>query len=247
MLYFISLYMQVTGVNKRQKIAREISELIKKYCNPNGALLVGKDAHSPDLIDSNSDIDMIVISDVEDLQKTGLVSKPLVENLPEGFDGYCFKVFYNGTETSLHFLNPSILTRSISMEAAYLRLFMQVAKKRRYYSLFNFEAQEYRFDIENRPINGGFEICEPFGLVARERLHIGVPKDKLLSKPIVLYEREKTITDAIDKLWENTVKRLAEEQKHFGGYSNILNALCRRNAFSKETVDFVNSKTEEYL
>ncbi len=239
-------------IAQRENAARRVCNLVVKHCIPQSVMLVGRDAHSLHMLGPDTDMDMVVVSShVGQFYLTGLVSYDNLENLPKGFDGYCFKFPCDGVEISLHFLSPSTSDRIADIQPGYLRLFRQ-KKKSGNYTLFNFKRESYSFPINSRELDGGFEIYSPLGLEIEGKFYVGVHRDKILSKPIILYAPDNSVDRRIDNLWQAAVKRLIKESvDECGGVNldsqNILNSLYRKDIFSDEAKTHVTRTAQKHI
>jgi len=242
-----------TETQKRLDIAGKISEELRNLSK--GIIIVGSVAHSPSKVSVKSDLDLIII--VEDLyaviDKLGqdINAKKALQN--RFFDGYCIKEIREGVPVSMHFLSDDALDIISKCNVADIRVYRPNTKEG-VYKLFGFESQEYDYFIKNIQLKelDGSRTIVPVAFIKDDRYYIGIHRDKLLSKPTILYDSDGSISIRLDKLWINVVKNLITESNRLDGKvdltkMNILNALSKRQGMSRETQKWIELQTKLYI
>ena len=122
------------------------------------------------------------------------------------------------------------------------------------YRLFGFEGNFYDYYIKNIELSDlkGVRTIVPISFISNDRYYLGIHRDKLLSNPVILFERDNYMTKKIDKTWQAVVQNLVDESKRIYrdfdlSRMNVLNALSRKDKMSQEVIQIVSDKTRYYV
>ncbi len=238
---------------KRMDLAERVSQ---DFCDCLGVVLTGSVAYSPNLnVSKESDIDLMVITD--DLKKT---LPMLIENKRERkslesrfFEGYCIKREIEGIPVSTHVLSKDALDIISKCFVADIRVYRPTAKND-FYNLQGFESNKYSYFIKNISLDelNGVRTIVPVSFIYNDRYYIGVHRDKFLSNPIILKEREDYISKSLDKLWNIVAENLCDESKRIYNRvdldeMNVLNSLAKKDKMSSEIKSIIMKKTKFYV
>jgi hypothetical protein len=238
---------------KRFDLAEHLAADLRSIAK--GIVLVGSVAHSPEKVTAKSDLDLIVVVDdlysvIDEITKDLAVRTALQNRF---FDGYCVKRTLDEVSASIHFLSDDAFDIISKCNVADIRVYRANLKSEDY-KLFGFEGQSYNYWIKNvglRELPGARTIV-PVSFINNDRYFIGIHRDKLLSKPRILYDSQNTVSTRIDKLWRTMARNLiAESNRLYGAIDldkmNILNALSRKDKMSGEAKQFVIERTQKYI
>ncbi|KYK24839.1 hypothetical protein AYK26_03080 [Euryarchaeota archaeon SM23-78] len=221
-----------------------------------GAILAGSVAYSPNLnVTEKSDVDLVII-----VKKLKPIIPILIEYKVEQdalqkrfFEGYCIKKEKEGVPISTHVLSEDSFDIISKCFVANIRVYRQ-GEKTGVYELKGFEGNTYSYKIKNIPLADlpGVRTIVPISFIHRDRYYIGIHRDKLLSNPIILYEKDEFVSRKIEKLWKMVAENLYDESMRL--YSdidiskmNILNALSKKEKMSPKVIETIKDKTNFYL
>ena len=218
-----------------------------------GVVIVGSVAYAQNLsVTNKSDLDMIVVT--EDLKSS------IPESVPEKiagklrnrfFEGYCFKEETEGVVVSTHLLSSDAFDIICKCFVSDIRVF-RPDEKLGAYMLRGFDGEVYPYEIKNIPLENGFRTIVPIAFINRDKYFIGIHRDKLLSSPKVLHERDGYVTSGVDKLWGVIVENLKDESLRLQrgldlSRRNVLNALAKKERMSDDVKASIEDKTSFYL
>jgi predicted nucleotidyltransferase len=241
-------------MTKRTNLALEQLSLFRDFSD--GIILVGSVAHAESSnITKNSDLDLIVI--VEGVRKTlPVIMGDKEEQLAlknRFFEGYCLKKTEQDVPISLHVISKDAFDIICKCFVADIRVYRPKSKEESY-SLRGFEGNSYEYHIKNIPLKEltGVRTIVPVAFIHDDRYFIGIHRDKLLSNPKILYEKNSLVTDGLNNMWQNVVQNLYDESmrqytKIDLEKANILNTLYRRERMSEDSKNFVKEKTSYHI
>ncbi len=238
---------------KRFDLAERLSVELAPHSK--SVILVGSVAHSPEKVTIKSDVDLLVI--IEDLASVickvpiNVAARDALKN--RVFDGYCTKEVVEDVPVSIHFLSDDAFDVITKCNVADIRVYRPDPKEGDY-KLLGFEGQEYPYWIKNVSLRemGGSRTIVPVSFIAKDRYYIGIHRDKLLSMPRIMYDRDGNLPGHIDTLWVNVVRNLIAESKRLYGVvdlkrMSVWNALSRKDKMSAETKANIMEKTRDTI
>ena len=245
---------QVYETEKRMDLAGQEADKFKDVAL--GILLAGSVAYAPDVgVTEDSDVDILVvvpeIKQVVDRAISDPAECAALQN--RFFEGYCVRHVVEGVPVSTHVLSADAFDIISKCFVANIRVYRR-GPKTGSYLLNNFEGRGYNYTIKNIDLADlpGVRTIVPISFINDDRYFIGLHRDKLLSNPLVLHEREGYAGEHLDKLWRVVVANLHDESMRLHGElrldsMNILNALARRDRMNPAVVRSIDEKTREYL
>ena len=140
------------------------------------------------------------------------------------------------------------------MYVADLRLFRKDGKRGNY-NLNGFEGQKYEYVIKNvalTDIEQGYRTIVPISFIKDDRFYIGVHRDKLLSNPKIIHDKNSKISFCINDLWDLVSQNLVDESiRIYGSLDlqklNILNALEKSEKMSEDVKTAIRDKMEFFI
>tara|TARA_Y100000310_G_scaffold338612_1_gene428712 strand:+ start:805 stop:1560 length:756 start_codon:yes stop_codon:yes gene_type:complete len=221
-----------------------------------GIILAGSVAYSPNLnVTESSDVDILVITEnlkrvlpfcIEDEEERKALEKRV-------FEGYCIKADQEGVPISVHVISKDAFDIISKCFVADIRVYRNEAKPGNY-NLFGFERNCYKYSIKNISLEDleGVRTIVPISFIHTDRYFIGIHRDKLLSNPRVMFDKDGFVADRIDTLWQVVVENLYDESRRiYSGLDlnqmNVLNALAKRDKMCPEVIEQIKDRTKFYL
>ncbi|MFT4260876.1 MAG: hypothetical protein ACMXX9_00405 [Candidatus Woesearchaeota archaeon] len=232
--------------DKRQKSLEKLTEKFIKSVEPHSraSIIVGTTAHSMNYaIREGTDLDTMVFCQPEDIKS--VLESPIFE----GYNVDAKKAInYMMTDQTnlmstrhetvdgehnlitVHFMTPDIFVDKFAngITPQTLYSFRKVPKEY-IYRFKNFEGSSMAVHVENEIIEGGFKVPMETCRIINDTYYSGSPHNKLMSKPVILFDKDGFIEPSIDRLGVDLAKRLLYEHgKDFNQKkASVMNTLVR--------------------
>ena len=242
-------------IETKKRIAIATKECDKFRDSSLAAVLTGSAAYSPNLnVTEKSDIDLVIIT--KDLKKIAdtLFDKDEAKILRNRFfEGYCIKKEKENIPISIHILSNDSFDIISKCFVADIRIYRPECKGGNYI-LKGFEGNIYNYYIKNIKLSElkGVRTIVPISFINKDRYYLGIHRDKLLSNPKIMHEKESYASRKIDKLWKVVAENLIDESCRIYGKvdlkkMNILNALAKKDKMSEDVKSLIEDKTIFYV
>lgn len=253
-----------TNNEKKQKslenLAKRFVDSVMPYSK--ASILVGTMAHSKDYaIREGTDLDTMVFCEPENI--------PLILSSPV-FDGYNIDIEKVQTymlnreidlistrhETidgeynlvTVHFMTPETFINKFANGVMPQTLYsFRKVPKEYIYRFKNFKGESIPVNVENQPFEGGFKVAMETSKIISDTYYSGSPHNKLMSNPLILFDKEGFIQPAVDRLSIDLAKRLLYEHgKDFNqNKASVMNTLVRLDKLNPTIKQNLYKKEEE--
>ena len=251
---------------RRLDIATRILGIYEDYID--AGMIVGSVAYAPNVnVRSDSDVDLIFFA--KGLKQILPVMFVNHQNEQEAlryrsFDGYCQKYNVDDVDISVHVLSTDALDVVTKSFISNIRLYRNEKKEAEEYCLYGFAGQEYHYYIKtiDLPDLAGVRTIVPVSFLdstsiqksgkGPDLFYMGIHRDKLLSSPKILIDKNGVLEQAVEKLWVTVTGIMFDEsmrvmRKIDLSQRSILHAMAKKEKFNQETIDYINSRTNHYL
>lgn len=220
------------------KKAEEVTRRIEPYVQ--GVVLVGSLAYGPETANDNSDVDLVVITRLSQLEaicntypfdKMHLPS-PVVSSMYEiGADVYGLKENCDGIMYNVHFMPIGTFEAICGLSVSTVTIARKRQKTGQYRLLGVTNGSEIYWSLVTI-MNRSFPLTLiPVYVGANDNFYIGNHPDKILSNGQVFIDKDGGVQLGVDKLYKNVVQ---EYMKYGGEIGSFPNVFVRRSRFSEE-------------
>ena len=225
---------------------RKLEELAKFFQssveeNAYAGLVVGTYAHSRDYnLKPTSDLDVMILCNYEAIPQ--ILKTPV-------FEGYSAEVDHaleyirdgltdlmstrhqqNGCLFTVHFMTPDVYSEKFSSPEERRLFSFRKVRKEYTYQFRNFDKTNIEVQTENFPVEGGFRVPMDTCRFIEGKYYSGSPHNKLMSQPLVLFDKLGVVKPSVSRLREKLVEQMVVEYGSNIDFNRIalVNTLVRK-------------------